>query len=156
MIINYKYFLLIVRRPAAILLLGSVFIAFSACSIHKLDIQQGNVITKQMTEKLKIGMDKGQVRFILGTPSISDPFHKNRWDYIFTLATDAGKKEANHIKVIFENNRVVRFTGTAAQATTHASSEKQIDTPIKTSIKAINTPKVTIIGKNIKTEETGM
>lgn len=82
-----------------------------ACSIHQLDVQQGNVITKEMTEKLKIGMDKEQVKFILGTPLIIDPFHKNRWDYIFSLETYEGKSESKHITVIFKDNKTVRFAG---------------------------------------------
>ncbi|NOX43151.1 MAG: outer membrane protein assembly factor BamE [Gammaproteobacteria bacterium] len=120
--IDYKYFRSIARRPAArlflLLFISSIFFTLSACSIHQLDIQQGNVITNDMTDKLKIGMDKGQVRFIMGTPLINDPFHKNRWDYVFSLDAENGKKESTHITVFFVDNKVSKFNGTVAQAST--------------------------------------
>ena len=49
--------------------------------LYKIDIQQGNVIEQEMLDKLQPGMDKDQVQFIMGTPVIVDPFHKDRWEY---------------------------------------------------------------------------
>lgn len=63
----------------------SLVFSVSACTIHRIDIQQGNVITKDMVDQLKVGMTKRQVTFVMGTPLIQDPFHQSRWDYIFTL-----------------------------------------------------------------------
>ncbi|HCU91189.1 MAG TPA: hypothetical protein DGR97_14655 [Gammaproteobacteria bacterium] len=53
--------------------------------VHKIDIQQGNVVTQQMVAQLRLGMDKRKVRFVMGTPIIRDTFHANRWDYIYTF-----------------------------------------------------------------------
>jgi len=104
-------------------LICCVFIVtLSACSIHQLDVQQGNVITKKMTDKLKIGMDKEQVRFILGTPLISDPFHKNRWDYVFSLESQDMTIESTHITIFFLDNKVVKFKGTVAQKAGEAAN----------------------------------
>src|SRR5918998_642922 len=50
---------------------------------HKIDIQQGNYVTQDMVNKLKPGMSRSQVRFALGTPLIADPFHADRWDYVY-------------------------------------------------------------------------
>ncbi|HSQ05349.1 MAG TPA: outer membrane protein assembly factor BamE, partial [Burkholderiales bacterium] len=50
---------------------------------YKIDVQQGNYITQDMVAKLKPGMTRSQVRFILGTPLIADPFHAQRWDYLY-------------------------------------------------------------------------
>ena len=55
---------------------------------YRMEIQQGNYVTQEMASQLKVGMTKEQVRFILGTPLIVDPFHNNRWDYVFRLEQD--------------------------------------------------------------------
>lgn len=94
----------------------SLLLVLPACSIHQLDIQQGNVITKDMKDKLKIGMDKEQIRFILGTPLINDPFHKDRWDYVYSLQKDSGEKELAHVTVMFKDNKAVQYVGVDVQA----------------------------------------
>ena len=53
--------------------------------VHKIDIQQGNVVTQQQIAQLRLGMDKKKVRFVMGTPIIQDTFHSNRWDYLYTF-----------------------------------------------------------------------
>ncbi|MFQ5760576.1 MAG: outer membrane protein assembly factor BamE, partial [Acidiferrobacterales bacterium] len=54
----------------------------TACfNIYRPEVQQGNVVTQEMVSQLKIGMSRRQVRFLLGTPLIEDPFHQDRWDY---------------------------------------------------------------------------
>ena len=70
----------ILIQTGIILLFG-----ISACSVHRIDVQQGNVIDKEQLDKLKKGMTRKQVNFLLGTPLLQDPFHSNRWDYIFTF-----------------------------------------------------------------------
>jgi len=107
--------LLRAKQHTKTLIISAACFALPACSIHQLDIQQGNVITKKMTDKLKIGMDMNQVRYIMGTPLIVDPFHKNRWDYVYSLDTHNGKKQSDHITVLFENERVVRYVGIAPE-----------------------------------------
>ena len=57
----------------------------SAITPYRIDIRQGNYITQEMVAQLKPGMTRDQVRFILGTPLVVDPFHKNRWDYVHRL-----------------------------------------------------------------------
>jgi outer membrane protein assembly factor BamE len=57
---------------------------------YKFDIQQGNFVTKEDTAKLKIGMGKDEVRFIMGTPLLNDAFHADRWDYVFRLLKGDG------------------------------------------------------------------
>ena len=53
---------------------------------YRMDIQQGNFVTLDMVEKLQAGQTKEQVRFILGTPLLTDVFHVSRWDYVFRSA----------------------------------------------------------------------
>jgi outer membrane protein assembly factor BamE len=78
---------------------------------YKFDIQQGNFVTEQDVAKLKVGMNKDQVRFILGTPLLNDPFHSNRWDYVYRLQKANGQVAQSRYTVIFENNTLARHGG---------------------------------------------
>ena len=75
--------------------------------IHKIDIQQGNEISSEMLMMLKPGMTKSQVRFVLGTPLIQDTFHKERWDYVYTMSVDDNDEEIVVRKRIFDGERVI-------------------------------------------------
>lgn len=82
---------------------------FSACTIYKPDIRQGNELEEEAIAKLHTGMTKSQVAFILGSPSLQDPFHKNRWDYIRTLKQANKEMERRHLILFFENELLVRI-----------------------------------------------
>ena len=84
--------------------------------IYKVEIQQGNEIDSQMLLKLKPGMTKAQVKFILGTPLIADSFHKNRWDYLFVLRNNETNKEnifseKRHVVLNFKDELLENITG---------------------------------------------
>ena len=83
-------------------------------SSHKIEIQQGNVVTKEMVAKLKPGMTRSQVRFVLGTPLLIDPFRTDRWDYVYTLEKQGDLAEQRQFRVFFENDKAVRFEGEMA------------------------------------------
>jgi outer membrane protein assembly factor BamE len=87
----------------------------SGC-IHKIDIQQGNVVIQENLAKVKPGMSRAEVRTILGTPLLTDAFHANRWDYYFYNAKGGREVEKNRITVVFENEKVARVDGTAPVA----------------------------------------
>jgi len=74
------------------------------CAAHKLEIQQGNIITPEMMEKLEVGMTTSQVRFLLGSPQLVDPFHKDRWDYLYSLRQEGAETESKHLILIFEGD----------------------------------------------------
>lgn len=80
-------------------------------SPYKLDIQQGNHITQEMLDKLKPGMTPSQVRFVLGTPLVVDPFHANRWEYVYRLEKDGKLQEQRRVTVLFENDRLRSVEG---------------------------------------------
>ncbi len=84
---------------------------FSACTIHRIDIQQGNVITTDMVDGLKLGMSKRQVQFVMGTAMLQDPFHPDRWDYIFTLQPGDTRKitEAKRVTVYFKDEQLIKI-----------------------------------------------
>ena len=78
---------------------------------HKIEIQQGNYVDQEMIDKLKPEMTRSQVRFILGTPLVADPFHPNRWDYVF-MTGHAGKVRAERkITVVFEGDKLGHIEG---------------------------------------------
>ena len=83
----------------------------SACTIHRLDIQQGNIIKDEQVEKLKLGISKRQVRFIMGTPLVQDPFHANRWDYVFTDQPGTERKiiDYKRVTVYFEEDKLSKI-----------------------------------------------
>ena len=81
---------------------------------YRIEIQQGNYVSQDMIDKLKPGMSREQVRFVLGTPLLTDMFHANRWDYVFFRERPNKTREERRISVFFENNRLVRVTGNAA------------------------------------------
>jgi len=80
----------------------------SSC-VYKMDIRQGNYVTAEMREKLKIGMTRQQVRYVLGTPLISDPFHGDRWDYVYRLEHDRELVEKHKLTLFFEADRLSRI-----------------------------------------------
>lgn len=96
-----------------VFLLAAVAMLLSGCfSVYKLEIQQGNVVTQEMIDKLKPGMTRDQVRYVLGTPLITDPFHPDRWDYYYYLRRSKDKTgEARHLTVIFKNDVLAEIKG---------------------------------------------
>ena len=84
---------------------------FNAPLLHKIDIQQGNVVDQEMLDQLKPGMDKKQVKFIMGTPVLIDPFHSERWEYIYSFQEGGTVREQRHITLHFENDKLAYISG---------------------------------------------
>jgi outer membrane protein assembly factor BamE len=102
------------------LLISLLFIASlisAGCSTSKIpgvyrpDIQQGNVVTQEMVDKLRPGMTRQQVQYIMGTPLLVDVFHQNRWDYLYSMEPGGGERQQERISIYFEDNRLVRIAG---------------------------------------------
>ena len=85
-------------------LLGACFL-----SAHKIDVQQGNYLDQASVAKLKPGMIHSQVKFLLGTPLIADPFHPERWDYLY-FDSNGGKHQVDFVAVD-ENKMLARQQG---------------------------------------------
>jgi len=115
--------------PLALILL----LLLSACSgwsnpidalrPYKIDIQQGNVISQEMLDKLKPGMTPSQVRFILGTPLVEDPFHPERWDYVYRYVKSGKLTEHRRVSILFADDKLKGIVGdvVAAGRTTPAA-----------------------------------
>jgi outer membrane protein assembly factor BamE len=80
-------------------------------SPYRPDIQQGNFVSQEMLNQLKVGQTREQVRFLLGTPLLMDMFHADRWDYPFYLARGNGELTTSRVTVYFKNDVVERFDG---------------------------------------------
>ncbi len=92
-----------------ILLLSALVTA--GCGIHRVDIQQGNLINQEMVDQLKPGMDQRQVQLILGTPLIRDPFHHDRWNYYYSLKKKGMPFKRYSLQVYFKDGRLTHTSG---------------------------------------------
>ena len=82
-----------------------------------MEIQQGNFVSQEMVSQLKPGMSQDQVRFVLGTPLITDSFHADRWDYVFRRQkVNSDELEHRKIAVLFENGKLKRVEGDVTPA----------------------------------------
>ena len=91
------------------LIIAIALISLAAASgcVYRQNIAQGNIIKQEDLDQVEMGMTRNQIRFLLGTPMIDDPFHKDRWDYVYFLKI--GRKDATFkrwVSVIFEDDLV--------------------------------------------------
>jgi len=80
-------------------------------SPYRPDIQQGNFVSQEMLNQLKTGQTRDQVKFILGTPLLTDAFHADRWDYPFYLARGNGELTTSRVSVYFKEDKLARIDG---------------------------------------------
>ncbi len=105
----------------------------NACSpgnwrlVHRIDVQQGNVISQDALNQLKPGMTRRQVQFVIGSPMVSDVFHQDRWDYIYLMQPGRGPVTTEHVTLFFEDDTLARISGTMhpEQAADDASQAKE-------------------------------
>jgi outer membrane protein assembly factor BamE len=79
---------------------------FGLITPYRIDIVQGNAITKEQASLIRPGLSRLQVRDVLGTPLVADPFHANRWDYIFTLRRPGAEPQRRSVVVHFDGDVV--------------------------------------------------
>ena len=124
-----------------VVLLGTACSNYSAnlpsIKPYKMDIQQGNVVTSKMMMQLRPGMTKSQVRFIMGTPLITDSFHADRWDYFYRMVKGGKLIEQRHVILEFENDQLKRVRGDVIPAETQsvAGEDKPAVAPVKAGAK---------------------
>jgi outer membrane protein assembly factor BamE len=78
---------------------------------YKVEIVQGNFVSKEQVELLKPGMSREQVRQVLGTPLLASVFHADRWDYVFTLKRQGVEPQSLRLTVFFKGEALERFEG---------------------------------------------
>ena len=91
------------------LALCSTLLLAACLQPYRMEIQQGNIFDQSTLDQVKVGMTKKQVRFLLGTPLVSDPFHANRWDYFYSLDPAKGEKVTQYrLSIWFEDEKIAR------------------------------------------------
>lgn len=95
---------------------------------HRIDVQQGNALDQESVAKLKPGLNHSQVRFLLGTPLLVDPFHTDRWDYVYTFYKSGKLAEQKRITLFFEGDILKRIEGDlpAPQPVVQSESPKTV------------------------------
>jgi outer membrane protein assembly factor BamE len=94
-----------IRKSLIVFLLLAT--TFAAGCVYRANISQGNLFKQEDLDQVEIGMTRNQIRFLLGTPMIDDPFHASRWDYVYYLKR--GRQDASFkrwVSVFFEDDRV--------------------------------------------------
>ncbi len=104
----------------ASLLIAPICLSTVACSyiaerlpgVYRLEIQQGNIIEQAMVDQLRPGMNKRQVLFVMGSPMLSDFFHKDRWEYIYYRRGEDGDEQEKRLILFFnENEEIIGMQG---------------------------------------------
>jgi outer membrane protein assembly factor BamE len=103
-------------RPTLVLAAGGLALLLAACGSvmnslqpYRMEIVQGNVVTQEMVTNLKPGLSRDQVRGLLGSPMLSDIFHADRWDYVFTIRRQGAEPQQRRVTVFFEKEKLSRF-----------------------------------------------
>ena len=137
-------FLRVLAATAAVLLVSCDSVGLSASKIpaYRMEIQQGNFVSQDMVSQLKLGMSKDQVRFVLGTPLITDSFHSNRWDYVFRRQRSGSKElEQYKLAVLFEDGKLARIDGDLTPAAKPEAAAARLAAPAD-QLEAQSTPAI--------------
>ena len=102
----------------------------------KIDVRQGNFVSQSMVAQLKPGQTREQVRFILGSPLITDVFHADRWDYVYRFTSGSGAILDRRLTVFFQDNKLSRVAGDVVAAMGAGSAEA--DAPVTRVIEIAN------------------
>ncbi len=113
--------------------LAVCLIAASGCNlVYKQNVQQGNSLDQEDLDQLRLGMSMNQVAFLLGTPSVKDPFHHDRWDYVSAFARRGGEPVIRTVTLLFDEGQLVEMIGvddfmTAEEASARMEDETEPD-----------------------------
>lgn len=139
------------------LLVAVVIVGLAGCSnfrfpgVHKINIQQGHIITEEMVQQLQVGQTKRQVRFVLGTSLLPHTFNDNRWDYYYSLRRGSDDSFSQHLLTVhFENERLARWEGDHLPGRAPMSGERserylrdaQLNSPLPINIDDLPPPEV--------------
>lgn len=104
---------LVITALASLALLGGCgnFGSMDFPGVYKISIPQGNIITQDMVDQLRPGMTKRQVIFVMGTPLVRDPYHQDRWDYVYNFQPGGGERGQERLSVVFEDDQLVSISG---------------------------------------------
>jgi len=107
--------IIIIKNFIRILVVTLIFSSVSAC-VYKIKVQQGNLITQDMVDQLKVGMSMRQVQLIMGNALVRDPFNAKRLNYIDSTLEPTGKKQIKRMVLFFdEQNNLASWQGDFSQ-----------------------------------------
>lgn len=94
---------------------------------YRVEVVQGNVVTKEQVQAVKPGMNRAQIRDILGAPLLTDAFHQNRWDYVFTIHRQGAEPQRRSVVVLFDGD-TMKSIDTGAELPAERDFVQSIDT----------------------------
>ena len=93
--------------------------------VYKLSVQQGNVITQEMIDRLKPGMTRNQVEYVMGRPVLQDPFDDDQWVYLYTMEVPDIFMQAFKMVLVFEDDTLVTITGDFIPTTAEERAQQE-------------------------------
>jgi len=105
------------HRLSALLICLALGLGVSGCGVigfpgvYRLNVEQGNIVNQEMVDKLRPGMSRRQVRFVLGTPLIEDSFNLDRWDYVYEIRRGSEMLARQQFSVFFDGETLSHFIG---------------------------------------------
>ena len=117
------------RRLVLWLFAALVFGALTGCYPgYRIDVEQGNVVTPEQRAQLQLGMGRREARFVLGSPLVKDPFHADRWDYVYSLRDGAtGTVDQQRLSLFFKDDLLVDIRHDPGGITTEKVNSKAPD-----------------------------
>ena len=89
----------------------SLMPSVTSFAVYKIDVNQGNYLSQDMVDRLKVGMTRVQVKQTLGTPLVTSAFRDNRWDYVYEYAHQGKVREHRQFTVYFADDKLARWEG---------------------------------------------
>jgi len=111
--------------PMQRILLLILLTTLASCSlpkVHKVIVQQGNIINQEMIDQLKPGMTKSQVAYVMGEPILKNTFDENRWDYMYTLEVPGVLRSNMRMSLFFDGEILGYFTGDLAPSDSESAN----------------------------------
>ena len=131
--------------PSVLKVDGSADRFLGVVTPYKVEVVQGNVITSEQAALVKPGLNRAQVRDVLGSPLVADTFHADRWDYVFTIRRQGAEPQSRRV--------VVRFDGDALKSIDTGGalpSEREFVASIDTFKTARNAPALELTPEQLK------
>ena len=127
---------------------------FGFPGVYRINVEQGNVVNEEMVEKLRPGLNKRQVRYIMGTPLIEDSFHDDRWDYRYLLRNGTETLAETRLTLWFDGDELARAEGPDAPdwAVSDATDTEEVD--VTETMDADPTDMTEVDGSDTATGET--
>lgn len=111
-----------IAAMAVALALATILTSCALPRVYKVTVQQGNVITQQMVDRLQPGMTREQVAYVMGEPVIRNPFDQDRWDYVYTLRVPGVVQDHMKMSLFFTDGLLSHFVGDLAPSDQQAKA----------------------------------